>query len=73
MGVWFRGEAVGVAQEAGRTNAHQFADGMYLANTREVARGFAEMRTDDPQLKRLYSVNIDEKSMGIPDLRSDIR
>src|SRR4051794_29176039 len=73
MGVWFRGEAVGVSQQAGRTNPHDFVDGMYLANTPEVGKGFAELRSDDPQLQRLYSVNIDENSIRILDLRSDVR
>ena len=34
---WFRGEAVGVTQTPGKTNPHDFVDGMYLSDRADVA------------------------------------
>jgi hypothetical protein len=71
--IWYRGEAVGVVQEAGKTNPHDFADGMYLADTVEVATQYAEARSNDRDARRVWSVPIDTQGMKVLDLTADPR
>lgn len=71
--IWYRGEAVGVAQTVGKTNPHDFADGMYLTDNVEVATQYAELRSNDPNARRVWSVPIDTQGMRVLDLTSDPR
>jgi len=71
--IWYRGEAVGVAQTVGKTNPHDFADGMYLTDKVEVATQYAELRSNDPNARRVWSVPIDTQGMRVLDLTTDPR
>jgi hypothetical protein len=70
---WYRGEAVGVVQAPGKTNPHDFVDGMYLTDRPDVAIKYAEMRTADPDARRVWSVKIDTSNLRILDLTTDPR
>jgi hypothetical protein len=70
---WFRGEAVGVAQMPGKTNPHDFVDGMYLTDRVDVAVKYSEVRTTDPNARRVWSVAVDPGSLKILDLTKDPR
>lgn len=70
---WYRGEAVGVEQAQGRTNPHDFADGLYLTDKLDVAKKYAEERTQDASLRRVWSAPVDVKSMKVLDLTKDAR
>jgi hypothetical protein len=71
--IWYRGEAVGVAQAPGKTNPHDFVDGMYLTDSPTVAARYAETRTTDPNARRVWSVPIQRDSMRVLDLTTDPR
>jgi hypothetical protein len=71
--IWYRGEAVGVAQTPGKTNPHDFADGMYLTDQVEVATQYAELRSSDPNARRVWSVPIDTQGLKVLDLTTDPR
>ena len=71
--IWYRGEAVGVAQDVGKTNPHDFADGMYLTDSVEVATQYAELRSNDRDARRVWSAPIDTQGLKILDLTSDPR
>jgi len=45
MGMWYRGEAIGVEPaEPGTTDLNDLGDGMYLTDDPEVAKDYAELR-----------------------------
>lgn len=71
--IWYRGEAVGVSQEAGKTNPHDFVDGMYLSDRVDVAAKYAELRTADPNARRVWSAPIDLTGLKVLDLTTDKR
>ena len=71
--IWYRGEAVGVAQTPGRTNPHDFVDGLYLTDRPTVAVKYAELRTTDPSARRVWSVPIDTGTLRVLDLTTDPR
>lgn len=71
--IWYRGEAVGVAQGVGKTNPHDFVDGMYLTDQVEVATQYAELRSNDINARRVWSVPIDTQGMKVLDLTTDPR
>jgi hypothetical protein len=70
---WFRGEAVGVTQTPGKTNPHDFVDGMYLTDRADVAVRYAQDRSTDPNAQRVWSVGVNTSSLKILDLTTDPR
>src|SRR5579862_6511176 len=73
MGIWFRGEGVGVLPAAPGSVLHDFGEGVYFTDKVEVAKAYARLRAPLLQQQRVYSVSIEMKSMRILDLRSDSR
>lgn len=70
---WYRGEAVGVTQAPGKTNPHDFVDGMYLTDRVDVAIRYSETRSTDANARRVWSVQVDTSSLKILDLTKDAR
>jgi hypothetical protein len=69
---WYRGEGVNISPAKSGAMTHDFADGLYFADTLEGAKPFAR-RADLPADQRLYQVRIDLGSMKVLNLSSDPR
>lgn len=71
---WYRGEGVGVKPTTpGSTSDHDLADGMYLADTKDSATKYAQLRASDPKAQRVFSVVISRASLRVLDLTTDPR
>lgn len=77
--VWYRGEVIGVTPSTpGSTPPHDLGDGMYLTDSEESAKEYAELRLKekglkDPSKRRVFSVKINRSSLRILDLTTDLR
>jgi hypothetical protein len=71
---WFRGEAIDVAPATpGSTPPHDLGDGMYLTDSEASAHAYAELRTTNPNNRRVFSVQVDRSAMRVLDLTTDAR
>jgi len=57
----------------GSTPAHDLGDGMYLADSQDVAQRYAAMRSPDPAGQRVYTVSVPTGGLKVLDLTTDPR
>jgi hypothetical protein len=69
---WYRGEGVNIAPAKPGAMTHDFADGLYFADTLDGAKPFAR-RALDPADHRLYQVKLDFGSIKVLNLSTDPR
>jgi hypothetical protein len=70
--IWYRGEGVNIPPAKAGERTHDFADGLYFADTLDGAKPFAR-RAPDPANQRLYQVKIDLSSIKVLNLSMDKR
>jgi hypothetical protein len=71
-GIWYRGEGVNIPPAKAGKLTHDFADGLYFADTLDGAKPFAR-RAPDPADQRLYQVKVELDSMKVLNLSTDKR
>jgi hypothetical protein len=69
---WYRGEGVNIAPAKPGGVTHDFADGLYFADTLDGAAPFAR-RAPDPADQRLYQVRLDFDAIKVLNLSADPR
>ena len=70
----FRGKVVGVEPSRSGDDLHDFGDGFYLTDRKDVANVYAQKRSFDPSKYRILTVAIERSSLGnVLDLTMDSR
>jgi hypothetical protein len=70
--IWFRGESVNIPRAQAGGMAHDFADGLYFADTLGGAQPFAR-RAANPADQRVYQVPVDMDAIRVLNLSTDAR
>jgi len=71
---WYRGEGIGVAPAKAGGHDHDFGEGMYLTDRKDVAEVYAARRATTPDGRRVYVVTVERASLGrVLDLSLDAR
>ena len=71
---WFRGEGAGVPPARPGGHLQDFGDGMYLTDSVEVAKIYAQRRAPRVEDQRVWMATLERKSLGIVlDLTLDSR
>ncbi len=73
--IWYRGQSNTVAPSEPGGSIHDFGDGMYLTDSREVAEQYARTRVEDGGGQpEVLTINIERSELGkVLDLSSDPR